>query len=306
MKTGLVAELEELIGLKQHVQSKGCYLKWRTNQGPGQTDKRILGRGMDFAEVRNYQPGDEIRHMDWRVTARTGRPYIKLYQEERERPFMLVCEFGASLYFGTKIALKSVIAARLAALIAWTVVQQEDRIGGIIHTAAGYRDWLPRARHNGVLPILSSLSTATQLTYDEYNGQENSNLSSLLERLTPRLRPGSLIIILSDFYTLDDAAEKQLIRLRQHYPLAIYSIWDPFEISPPLPGRYPITNGQDFDFLDMTCPHFRKNYQSYCEERRQRLVSICKQLQIQETPVITGMDLPNLVQTTFARSHYGR
>lgn len=306
MNAGLVAKLELLIRLKQHVQNKRFYIRKRGSQSPNQTDKRLLGRGMDFAEVRSYQPGDEIRHMDWRVTARTGRPYVKLYQEERERPVMLVCEFAPSLYFGTKVAFKSVIAAQLAALIAWTVAEQNDRIGGVIHDANGYQDWLPRGRSSGVLPILGALSKATYHHNKAWQPSDRFRLSDLLERLKRRVPPGSLIVLISDFYTMDDAAEKQLARLREHYSFMVYSLWDPFERQLPLPAHYSVTDGHNFFSLDMTSSDARKAYQNYCSERITHLTSVFNSLQVQEISVITGTDLPRLVQDTFASRHYGR
>ena len=89
---------------------------------------RFRGRGVDFLESRNYQPGDDIRNMDWRVTARTGKPHTKIFQEERERPVLIVLDAGPSLFFGTRRQLKSVAAGKMAAAIAWAAVRRGDRI----------------------------------------------------------------------------------------------------------------------------------------------------------------------------------
>jgi uncharacterized protein (DUF58 family) len=88
---------------------------------------RFRGRGVDFVESRNYQPGDDIRNMDWRVTARTGRPHTKVFQEERERPVLIVLDASPSLFFGTRKMLKSVAAGKLAAAVAWAAVRRGDR-----------------------------------------------------------------------------------------------------------------------------------------------------------------------------------
>ncbi len=97
----------------------------------GNRQSRFRGRGIDFQESRNYQPGDDIRTMDWRVTARTGRPHTKVFQEERERPIIIVIDCNPSMFFGTRVAFKAVIAARLAALIAWAAIRNGDRIGAV-------------------------------------------------------------------------------------------------------------------------------------------------------------------------------
>ncbi len=112
MTKGVTAELSELIALQRYAQKAHYYPVGRAAKGSGHHLSKLRGRGMDFSEVRNYQAGDEIRHMEWRVTARTGKPHIKLYQEERERPVVLVIDFNPSMYFGTRLAFKSVVAAQ--------------------------------------------------------------------------------------------------------------------------------------------------------------------------------------------------
>ena len=113
MVDGVVAKLDELIGLRRYAQSVQYQPEGRALRS-GNHISKLRGRGMDFSEVRNYQAGDEIRHMEWRVTARTGRPHVKIYQEERERPVVILADFNPSMIFGTRIAFKSVVAARLA------------------------------------------------------------------------------------------------------------------------------------------------------------------------------------------------
>ena len=112
MSEGIIAELAELIQLRRYAASVR-YSPDRKALRSGNHLSKLRGRGMDFAEVRNYQAGDEVRHMEWRVTARTGRPHVKIFQEERERPAVIFVDFNASMFFGTRLAFKSVIAARL-------------------------------------------------------------------------------------------------------------------------------------------------------------------------------------------------
>ncbi len=130
MTDGVSVELNELIALQRYARRVNYKPLYSAVQAGNHLSK-LRGRGMDFAEVRNYQAGDEIRHMEWRVTARTGRPHVKIYQEERERPVVILTDFNPSMYFGTRIAFKSVVAARMAAMIIWTAVKQGDRVGGL-------------------------------------------------------------------------------------------------------------------------------------------------------------------------------
>ncbi len=302
MVAGVHAELTELIDLRRyaaspryrpearHVRSGTHLSKWR-------------GRGMDFAEVRNYQPGDEIRHMEWRVTARTGEPHIKLYQEERERPVVLLADFNPSMFFGTRIAFKSVIAARLAALLAWTVIKQGDRIGGFFFSAAEHSEFTPRGRDLGVLPLLSSLSHYTHQIATSQT--QPRSLSDALLRLRRVIRPGSILVLISDFYALDAECEQHINRLRAHNEILAYHICDPLELAPPKPQHYAITNGQQELLWDTASTTARNAYEHYCEQRITELRDLCQRWQIQYVQVLPETDLARLVWQTFPRRSRG-
>ncbi|HMB58413.1 MAG TPA: DUF58 domain-containing protein, partial [Xanthomonadales bacterium] len=118
---------------------------------------RFRGRGVDFVESRNYQPGDDIRNMDWRVTARTGRAHTKVFQEERERPVLIVLDASPSLYFGTRERLKSVAAGQLAASVAWSAVRRGDRIGGFLFAPGKHRELRPAGGRRGPMRVIQSV-----------------------------------------------------------------------------------------------------------------------------------------------------
>ena len=118
---------------------------------------RFRGRGVDFLESRNYQPGDDIRNMDWRVTARTGKPHTKVFQEERERPVLVVMDASPSLFFGTKTRLKSVAAGQLAAAVAWSAVRRGDRIGGFLFAPGKHRELRPAGGRRGAMRMIQGL-----------------------------------------------------------------------------------------------------------------------------------------------------
>ncbi|MDI9819645.1 MULTISPECIES: DUF58 domain-containing protein [unclassified Legionella] len=299
MADGLIAELDELIAFKRYAQRTN-YQSLKNTVHPGNHHAKLRGRGMDFAEVRNYQAGDEIRHMEWRVTARTGRPHIKLYQEERERPVVLLCDFNPSMYFGTRLAFKSVVAARLAAMIAWTAVRQGDKVGGLIYSATGHNEFNPRGRNLGVLPLLAALSHYTREIPGNDNGQNSpKSLSDTLVRLRRVARPGSILVIISDFYQLDEESERHLGRLRASNDVLAYHVCDPLELAPPKPQHYPITDGRQEVLLDMTRKEVSDGYQLYCEQRIAALQALFNRLQIQYVQVNAQTNIPKLVWRTF-------
>lgn len=299
MTNGVTAELNELIDYRRYAQSSH-YSPEGKALGLGLHLSKLRGRGMDFSEVRNYQAGDEIRHMEWRVTARTGRPHVKLYQEERERPTVLLVDFNPSMIFGTRIAFKSVIAARLAAMLAWTVVKQGDRIGGFFFSANEHSEFTPRGRDSGVLPLLASLSHYTEQAYSKRANQTRT-LSDALIRLRRVIRPGSILVLISDFYAMDADTEKHLTRLRANNDILAYPICDSLELTAPKPQQYAITNGRDELIFDTRATTIANAYDEYCTQRLSYLNEQFKRLQIQSVQVTAETDLPRLVRQTFPR-----
>lgn len=299
MADGVVAEVNELIDLRRYAQSVQYYPEGKALRS-GLHLSKIRGRGMDFSEVRNYQAGDEVRHMEWRVTARTGRPHVKIYQEERERPTVLLVDFNPSMIFGTRIAFKSVVAARLAAMLAWTVIKQGDRVGGFFFSATEHSEFTPRARDSGVLPLLGSLSQYTEQANKKRDSKPRA-LSDALVRLRRVIRPGSILVLISDFYAMDAESEKHLTRLRANNDILAYHICDRIELVVPKPQQYAMTNGQEELILDTNQASISRAYELYCNQRIQGLSEQFKRLQIQYVQTTAETDISRLVRQTFPR-----
>lgn len=300
MTHGVMASLSELIQLQRYAQPKRSRVK-ASSVHIGQYRSIVRGRGMDFSETRHYQAGDEIRHMEWRVTARTGRPHVKVYHEERERPVVLVVDFNASMYFGTRVAFKSVVAARLAALVAWTVAKQGDRVGGLLFSETSHHAFTPRNRQAGVLPLLSGLSQYTcrdpAVTSSALAGL--SSLNHALLRVQRVAKPGSLILVISDFYTMDTDTTRSLSRLRQHNDVLMCHVCDPLECNPPYAQHYAMTNGQQVLEIDTTLDSVRFGYQFGCDHRINEVETVFKQQKMPYRRVLTSTNLPRWVQETF-------
>lgn len=302
MLEGVVAQLSDLIALRRFA-IKADYKQDGKASRSGNHLSRIRGRGMDFSEVRNYQAGDDIRHMEWRVTARTGRPHVKLYQEERERPVVVLSDFNPSMLFGTRIAFKSVVAARLSALIAWTAVRQGDRVGAFCYSADKHSEFMPRSRESAVLPILAALSDYTRAFEADAN-KNPAPLGEALIRLRRVARPGSTLVLVSDFYQMSPDCDSHLSRLRAHNDILVYHICDPLELAPPPPDIYALTNGREDILLDTANMRVREAYMHWCEERTALVRAQCRRLQMPYTQVSASDDLPRLVRQTFpGRSH---
>jgi uncharacterized protein (DUF58 family) len=220
---------------------------------------RFRGRGVDFLESRNYQPGDDIRNMDWRVTARTGRAHTKVFQEERERPVLVVLDASPSLFFGTRRRLKSVAAGQLAAAVAWAAVRRGDRIGGFLFAPGRHRELRPAGGRRGAMRMIQGL--VEWLEPSQSAEADNEPLSCALERVRHTVRPGSLVIVISDFFDLDESCSRHISRLRQHNDVIGCQVLDAAEYRLP-DGRYPITDGLDSAILDMAQKDSRQRYLS--------------------------------------------
>ena len=234
------------LGIKEliHYQGKTALL----NLSPRKTVQAKLagaylaktkGRGMEFDEARHYQAGDDIRAIDWRVTARTGKTHTKLYREEKERPVFVLTDLSSSMQFGTQFLFKSVQAAHLSALIAWSARKRGDRIGGLVFNQHQHIECKPFTRQKAVLSLLNSMLKVQQVaqlhaqlnaqSYAQTTSQQQITLGNACARLRRLAHPGSLIFILSDFSQLDELAQQHIAQLSKHCEVIAHPISDPFE-----------------------------------------------------------------------------
>ncbi len=255
---------QDLIGLRRRVERLTLTAREPSRSAlAGGHRSRFRGRGMDYQESRHYQPGDDIRNMDWRITARAGRPHVKVYEEERERPVIVLVDLGPTMCFGTRGAFKSVAAARLAAVIAWAAVARGDRIGALLFNGA-HQELQPAGGRRAVMRLIRDLALAGEPQPGP--GTEASpqsgpgSLSTALSRLRRVARPGSLVFIISDFHGMDADTEQHLSQLTRHSEVVACQVADALELAPPPPGRYGIGDGRRTGVLDTRPAAARTRY----------------------------------------------
>lgn len=246
----IVPDLEELLALRGAAHGLSLHGRKAARSAPlGVHSSAQRGRGLEFQEVRPYVAGDDPRNIDWRVTARRGRPHTKLFREERERPVWLLVDLQPGLFFGTRRQLKSALVVRTAALLAWTAALGGDRVGAVIAYGAGETRILPaRARQRGVLPLLDALLQSQPRAPGE---PAPFALEGALRALLPLARPGSQILALSDFAGLREEANSLWTALAAHGDLRLFWVTDPLEeeglpngrFRAGLPGRLRILEG---------------------------------------------------------------
>lgn len=232
------------------------------------------GRGMAFAETRLYQPGDDVRRMDWRVTARTDKPHSKIFCEERERPLFISVDYRPSMAFATRGVFKSVQAAKLAALLAWAAQQQGDRIGGQIFSADGCMELKPRTGKGALLRFFNAL------VQPSYTNSRDNTLEFALSRLQHHAHPGSRIYIISDFRGINSAAENHLALLARHCEVILLQIYDPLECHLPNKGRYRFTDKIRNIIIDSSDHKILQDYRQRFQQRQDHLKQLSQKLRL--------------------------
>lgn len=247
--SGAYTRLNHLIGLQQHSSQMSLLsAPRRAAQLSGNWQTRIRGRGMDFAEVREYQPGDDIRSMDWRVTARTGSPHSRVFTEERERPVILAADLRSPMFFGSSLGFKSVTAAASLALIGWAAQNSRDRVGGLVMGDQLHREIRPKNGKKGVLGVLHSLDDFSRRLSNPLHSTEQS-MQDLLLKLQRVTRPGSSVYLASDFHDFSDECIPHLQRLARHAQVTLLCISDPLEWQLPEGSSLWVTDGSQRQLL---------------------------------------------------------
>ena len=257
------------------------------------------GRGVEFDESRPYQPGDDLRTIDWRVTARTGKPHTKVFREERNRPVFVWLDLRRPMLFATRGEFKGVRAAEMAALIAWSAVAHGDRLGGLVFSESEHHELRPALGARAALRLLQAVCTTSFWQPPEATAGVESDAERALQRLARVARPGSLIFLLSDFRGLGADADRHLLKLAGHCDLSLVHFFDPVEAELPPPGRYRIESaGRSFS-IDTTDARSRRRYHERFEARRAALKALARMPGIRSIDCTTDADPRSVLAQQF-------
>ena len=233
---------------------------------------RFQGCGIEFDEVRPYQQGDDIRGMDWRVTARTGKPHTKLFREERERPAMLLLDMRPAMFFATRGALKAVVAAECASLLAWSILHQGDRVGSMLFDASAANTMAQARPIRGKQAVMRMLGNVIAHPYwQEPPAPAHSSLLTTLQRADHMTPAGSLIILVSDARGLDATSEAMLVRLLAHHNIVFVFVYDAFEREINDVGLLYATDGDNEWHIDSTKAQLRRQHAERFAQRSEVL-----------------------------------
>lgn len=241
------------------------------------------GRGMEFDEVRHYQSGDDVRTIDWRVTARSGKVHTKLFREEKERPVFILTDLSDSMRFGSTLLFKSVQAAHLAALIAWHVKQRGDKLGGLVFSSNEHIELKPQSRSHGVLRYFHALTEI----HRQQVGNRGLTLDQALSQLRRLVRPGSLVYVLSDFSQFTEDGLRHIRAIRQHNEVTCCPLSDPLELAIPefSAGLAAVSDGVNTGFVELGDTGLRRQYHSIQQHQLATLKQQISQLGCKWLPI---------------------
>ncbi|TBW56625.1 DUF58 domain-containing protein [Marinobacter halodurans] len=264
----------------------------------GVNRSRQKGRGMVFSEVRLYQPGDDIRSIDWRVTARRQQPHTKLYEEERERPLLILCDLGDSLYFGSEGAYKRVRAAQVAGLIAWLGLFAGDQVGGIVFSDHQCDVLRPARRRRAVVRLLDSL-VQRQDDHTGPSGQntEGSRLDEALREARRIAHTGSRVFIISDFINLSPETPALIAQLARHNTISALRVIDPLEQALPERGRFAVAGPDGPLWFDAGNSAFREAFQAKVAEHEYKVERCFSLAGVNAVPLYTGQQPAQVLKT---------
>lgn len=297
----VAVSLDELIRLRTAAAGLSFRaVRVKGGQGGGHLSQ-FRGRGMEFDEARPYQSGDDLRTIDWRVTARTGKPYTKLFREERDRSVFAWLDLRPPMGFATQGRFKSVRAAQTAALVAWTALAESDRFGGLVFDHLEHREYRPALGHRPVLHFLQHVA-AHAAWAGAATGPAASNTSEqALARLQRVARPGSLVFLLSDFRDLGDDVKARLTQIARHADLVAILFSDVLERELPPPDTYRVRVGGGSVEVDASRSAARRAYRMGFEARAEQLATLANHSGFHFLQCSTEQDPVDVLMARFRR-----
>ena len=296
--SGAYVTFESLLELTASTKSRRFQRRLAATKS-GLVHSKVKGRGLDFDEVRAYQPGDDVRTIDWKVTARLQKPHTKVFREEQERPCLFVADQSQSMFFGSKYRLKSVLCAEILGRLAWSALERKDKVGGLVWSNTGVNIVKPRRNKSAVANLLQYVASANQALKPRLEDQDNivnpylwSELPVIIRRLATS---NNALTIISDFQNIDDSTWKKVLSFSSHNQVNVYYTYDQLETELPPAGRYSVSDGlSTFDFHSGHRAN-RDEHRANFEHRRDQLHSDCINRGIQFTAISTTDDVEALV-----------
>jgi uncharacterized protein (DUF58 family) len=274
----------------------------------GRRASRLRGRGLNFEEIRRYLPGDDVRNMDWRVTARTGKPHVRAYSEERDRPCLLIVDQRQSMFFGSRRVMKSVAAAEVAALAAWRIFHAGDRVGALVFNDTEIVTVPPLRSRQRVMDILGTIRTfnhALKPVGRTGAPPEAAMLPQVFDRVLQLAKHDYLVCLISDGAGYDMACKDKVAQVLGHNDFLAAFIYDPLEAAlPDISRRLVMSMAAQQMEIDLADRRLRQGYAADFQTRLTALTETARQRSIPLLPITTDEEVaPQIRRLLGAAGH---
>ena len=289
---GVYIDLDDLIALEYRGR-KVSFLPRQPVHSllSGRFASRMRGRGLNFEEIRDYRSGDDVRSIDWKVTARLQKPHVRVFNEERDRQALLVVDQRLSMFFGSRLAMKSVTAAEAAAIGAWRVLGVGDRVGAIVFNDRDLVEIKARRSRATVLQILNAVVARNRaLGVGRGLASAPSMLNTALEHATRRALHDAAVIVISDFDGADDATRKMIGAMTRHNNVVALLVHDPLQSDLPASASMTVTDGELQIELEVGRASVRKSIEQAMQERLKGVFAWTRELGVPVLPLSAAED----------------
>ncbi|MGZ2426191.1 DUF58 domain-containing protein [Rhizobium laguerreae] len=284
---GVHVSTEQLVALEARARDLRFVQKARSHQQlAGRMSSAMRGRGLTFEELRNYLPGDDVRSIDWRVTARTTKPVVRVYSEEKERPALILVDQRINMFFGSRRSMKSVTAAEAAMLCAWRVLGSGDRVGGFVFGDGGTSEVKPHRSRNAVIAFADRIAEKNkELRADAASAAASGQLDAVLETVSNIAHHDHLVVVISDFDGHTERTQDLLLRLSSRNDVVCILVYDPFLLELPASGEIVVSGGGSQAELALRTASVRASIDSFARNRGRELRAWQSELGLAMLPI---------------------
>jgi uncharacterized protein (DUF58 family) len=273
----------------------------------GRHGSHVRGRGLAFEELRQYLPGDDIRTMDWRVTARTGKPYIRVFSEEKDRPAIIVVDQRINMFFGSVRSTKSVAAAEVAALGAWRVLGQGDRVGGFVFNDSRIDELRPHRSRAAVMRLAETVTMRNrELRADTTASRALGQLNAVLDAAANIATHDHLVLVISDFDGHDARTRDLLLRLAGANEVVAVLVYDPFLLKLPPSGEIVVSDGELQVELGLAHGAMRQNLANFADARAREILGWRRELGVTVMPISAAEEVAPQVRRLLGQAAWHR
>lgn len=312
--SGVYTSLRELVRL-QHKARGFSFLPRQPMHSllAGRHASKLRGRGLNFEELRNYRPGDDIRAMDWKATLRSGKPHVRVMTEERDRPAYVIVDQRQAMFFGSRLNLKSVSAAELGAVAAWRVLGQGDRVGAFVFNDTEIAELRPQRSRRNVMKLLHEVVRFNHALQPKPAVKSGATmLNQVLEQVARVAKHDSLICILTDMQGADEKTREIATRLAQRNDVVVGFVYDPLERQLPESREVLFSDGERQLAVDGRKRKIREAFTRSFDERMTRARQVLIQRAVPLVPISTAEDVVSQIQRLLGharsqrRSNFGQ